>query len=139
MCVALGCAFLGSSFLKIVITKIIYVCKGGEEHQLLCTVRFCSFSQLFLKQLQFTVLFLLSVGVFWQRGPILQTCALTRVHTPSFPSKGFIWVLTGKCQRSVGWVACSNLVNSYWKAESEGHVISMINSLSLRILIELLK
>lgn len=74
----------------------------------------------FLKQLQFRVLLVLSVDGFGQHEPVLQSCMLMRVYTSSFPSKEFIWTLTWKYQRFVGWAAFSNLLNCCWRAESAG-------------------
>lgn len=58
----------------------------GKESALACGAVLESLFCLFSKPTSITVLLVLSVGVFWQPGPVLRTCPLTRVHTPSFPS-----------------------------------------------------
>lgn len=102
----------------------------GKTEKRISPYRLCVsvvFLRLFLKQLRFTALLVLWVGVFWLCGLILQTRARIHVHTPSFPSKDFIWTLTWKRQRSRGWAAFCNLINSYWRAESAARAIPTLN------------
>lgn len=127
-CVLLWAVFLRNFLLQFCIHKSSLLCVKMRGRIIpYAPLTAVDFLCLCLKQLLSTMLLVLSVGVFWQRGPILQT----RAHVCAWLqfSKEFICTVTWKCQRSVGWALFSNLVNSYWRAESAGPAVFMINFL----------